>query len=90
MQFEPPTFHEYAVRADRSAPPTPYDPEDAIFSAARMLCADGAASGTAQGLKGAIFAYNHSHRYVRDVVAIAVRYTAAERALPHPRRRGRR
>ena len=90
MQFEPPTFREYAVRADRSAKLTPYDPMDAIFSAARMLCADGAASGTAQGLKGAIFAYNHSHRYVRDVVAIAVRYTAAERALPHPRRRGRR
>jgi hypothetical protein len=86
MQFEPPTFREYAVQADRSARLTPYDPKDAIFSAARMLCADGAASGTAKGLKRAIFAYNHAHWYVRAVLAIAARYTAAERALPHPRR----
>jgi hypothetical protein len=86
MQFEPATFREYAVRADRAAPLSPYDPKDAIFSAARMLCADGAASGTAKGLKRAIFAYNHAHWYVRAVLAIAARYTAAERALPHPRR----
>jgi hypothetical protein len=86
MQFEPATFREYAVRADRAARLTPYDPKDAIFSAARMLCADGAASGTAKGLKRAIFAYNHAHWYVRAVLAIAARYTAAERALPHPRR----
>jgi hypothetical protein len=86
MQFEPATFREYAVRADRAARLTPYNPKDAIFSAARMLCADGAASGTAKGLKRAIFAYNHAHWYVRAVLAIAARYTAAERALPHPRR----
>jgi hypothetical protein len=86
MQFEAPTFREYAVRADRSARLTPYDPKDAIFSAARMLCADGAAKGTAKGLKSAIFAYNHAHWYVRAVLAIAARYTAAEQALPPPRR----
>jgi len=45
MQFEPATFAEYAVRADRGARLTPYDPADAIFTAARMLCADGAARG---------------------------------------------
>ena len=81
MQFEPATFREYAVRADRSARLTPYDPKDAIFSAARMLCADGARGGTRQGVRGAIFAYNHAHWYVRDVLAIAARYTAAARAL---------
>src|SRR5580704_11083772 len=47
MQFEPATFAEYAVRADRSRKPSPYDPEDAIFSAARMLCSDG--GGSARG-----------------------------------------
>jgi hypothetical protein len=83
MQFEPPTFREYAARADRSARLTPYNPKDAIFSAARMLCADGAASGTAKGLRRAIFAYDHARWYVRAVLAIAARYTAAERALPH-------
>jgi hypothetical protein len=51
-----------------------------------MLCADGARGGTRKGVRGAIFAYNHAHWYVRTVLAIAARYTAAERALPHPRR----
>ena len=90
MQFEPATFAEYAVRADRSRKLSPYDPEDAIFSAARMLCSDG--GGRARGLKGAIFAYNHARWYVRDVLALAARYTAAARAghhqrAGHPRRR---
>jgi hypothetical protein len=67
MQFEPATFAEYAVRADRSARLTPYNPQDAIFTAARMLCADG--GGSARGLRGAVFAYNHAHWYVRAVLA---------------------
>jgi hypothetical protein len=75
MQFEPATFAEYAVRADGSTRLTPYDPEDAIFTAARMLCADG--GGSARTLPGAIFAYNHARWYVRAVLAIAARYTAA-------------
>jgi membrane-bound lytic murein transglycosylase B len=90
MQFEPATFAEYAVRADRSAKLSPYDPKDAIFTAARMLCADGARGGSAKGLKRAIFAYNHAHWYVRDVLAITARYTAAARhAQRHRRRRHR-
>ena len=80
MQFEPATFAEYAIRADRSARLSPYNPEDAIFTAARMLCADGAAGGSAAGLRGAIFAYNHAHWYVREVQALAAGYTAAEKA----------
>jgi hypothetical protein len=89
MQFEPATFREYAVRADRSARLTPYDPQDAIFTAARMLCADGARGGTRRGLRGAIFSYNHAQWYVRDVLALAARYTAAARALCPPARRVR-
>jgi Transglycosylase SLT domain len=82
MQFEPGTFAEYAVRIDRSGRLTPYNPPDAIFTAARMLCADGAASGTLPKLKGAIYAYNHAHWYVTDVLAIAARYTASARRYP--------
>ncbi len=78
MQFEPATFAEYAIRADRSARLSPYNPEDAIVTAARMLCADG--GGSAAGLRGAIFAYNHAHWYVREVLALAAGYTAAEKA----------
>ena len=91
MQFEPATFAEYAVRADRSAKLTPYNPADAIFTAARMLCADGAATGH---LQRAIFAYNHACWYVRDVLAIAARYRAQGRHRhafgPHRRHRVRR
>ena len=90
MQFEPATFAEYAVRADLAHKLTPYDPEDAIFTAARMLCADGAWGGSAKGLRRAIFAYNHAHWYVRDVLAIAARYTAAARRARHHRTRGHR
>jgi Transglycosylase SLT domain len=93
MQFEPATFAEYAVRADRGRGRgrklSPYDPKDAIFTAARMLCADGAAGGSARGLRRAIFAYNHAHWYVRDVLAIAARYTAAASRGRH-RAKGRR
>lgn len=94
MQFEPATFAEYAVRADPSAPLTPYDPKDAIFTAARMLCADGARGASRPGLERAIFAYNHACWYVRDVLAIASRYATAAHAGHHvrrhpPRRHGR-
>lgn len=82
MQFEPATFAEYAVRIDRFQKLTPYNPADAIFTAARMLCADGAAYGSLPGLKRAIFAYNHAHWYVKDVLAIAARYTASARLHP--------
>ena len=74
MQFEPATFAEYAVRADPRARLTPYDAKDAIFTAARMLCANGAGRGP-HGLRGAIYAYNHACWYVREVLALAVRYS---------------
>jgi murein DD-endopeptidase MepM/ murein hydrolase activator NlpD len=64
MQFMPGTWMEYGVAADGShRRPNPYDPRDAIFSAARYL----AASGGSRDIRKAIFAYNHAHWYV-DVV----------------------
>ena len=39
-------------------PPSPYDPTDAVYAAARLLCANGAANGA--DLAGAVYAYNHS------------------------------
>jgi hypothetical protein len=82
MQFEPATFAEYKVRVDPNAKLTPYDPQDAIFSAARMLCADG--GGSARGLHGAVFAYNHACWYVADVLTIASRYATQARPKPKP------
>jgi len=75
MQFEPTTFTRYAVKADPTTPLSPYDPADAVYTAAAMLCARGAASGTRAGIRQAIYAYNHSWPYVASVLAWASRYT---------------
>jgi len=64
MQFMPATWAQYGVSADGRGTPDPYDPADAIFSAARYLQANGAS----QDLRGAIFAYNHADWYVDEVL----------------------
>jgi hypothetical protein len=71
MQFEPGTFAEYdlPVPPGGAAPPSPYDPADAVYAAARLLCANGAAGGA--DLPAAVFAYNHSTAYVAEVLSIA-------------------
>jgi peptidoglycan DL-endopeptidase CwlO len=74
MQFLPATFAEHAVDGDHDGKTNIYDPADAIFTAAAMLCADGAAAGTPGGLNQAIYAYNHSRAYVAGVFAWAARY----------------
>jgi len=76
MQFLPATFARYAVNADPGHLLTPYDPADAIYTAARMLCADGARGGTSAGIQQAIFAYNHAGWYVTEVQAWAARYAS--------------
>ena len=70
MQFEPTTFTAYAVVGPGGAsPPSPYDPVDAVYTAARLLCADGA--GSVGGLYRAVFAYDHSAAYVDTVLVLA-------------------
>lgn len=56
MQFEPRTFARYAlpVPPGGARPPSPYDPADSIYAAARYLCALGAASDP----RNAAVAYN--------------------------------
>lgn len=74
MQFEPATFVAYdePVPPGGAVPPSPYDPTDAVYAAARLLCADGAAGGV--NLSGAVYAYNHSASYVAQVLALAQTY----------------
>jgi len=74
MQFEPTTFAEYAAGPDR--PLSPYDPADAIYTAAAMLCASGARGGTGTGIENAVFAYNHAGWYVSEVMSWAAKYAA--------------
>lgn len=64
MQFEPDTWLQYGIRVHGSGPPNPYDPADAIFSAARYL----AANGAPEHLREALFAYNHALWYVDAVL----------------------
>lgn len=77
MQFLPATFTEYdlPVPPGGTVPPSPYDTVDAVYAAARMLCADGAAGGV--DLAGALFAYNHSPVYVTSVLRVAAQVSAA-------------
>lgn len=77
IQFLPSTFKQYAhpVPPGGKKPPTPWDPVDAVYAAARLLCANGAKNG--QNLRRAIWHYNHSDAYVNRVLAIADRYKSA-------------
>ena len=74
MQFMPATWAEYGVDVHGTGVPDIHDPADAVFAAARLLCADGASA--AGGLSGAIFAYNHSDAYVANVLGWAAAYRA--------------
>jgi cell wall-associated NlpC family hydrolase len=75
MQFEPSTFAAYdqPVPSGGVSPPDPYDPVDAVYAAAKKLCADGGAGGV--DVPGAVFAYNHDSRYVTKVLALAASYS---------------
>jgi hypothetical protein len=73
MQFMPATWAEWGIVGfGQSGPPDIMNPLDAVPSAARMLCADGA--GSTASLRGAIFAYNHATWYVDEVLALASEY----------------
>ncbi|HEU5416702.1 MAG TPA: lytic transglycosylase domain-containing protein [Streptosporangiaceae bacterium] len=76
MQFMPATWAQWGIRGfGRSGQPDVMDPYDAVPSAARLLCADGAAAG-GQSLYRAVFGYNHADWYVREVLGLAARYAA--------------
>ncbi len=73
FQFEPATFAAYAtVGPGGVRPPSPYDPVDAAFTAATMLCADG--GGTSAGLRSAVLAYNHDSTYVDTVLVLSLAF----------------
>lgn len=76
MQFLPSTWSAWGINGfGEAGPPNIMDPFDAVPSAARMLCADGAATG-GQGLRQAIFDYNHADWYVDEVLTLAAEYAA--------------
>jgi hypothetical protein len=76
MQFLPATWAAYGVDGGGDGRADPYDPADAIFSAANYL----RASGAPGNWPAAIFAYNHAGWYVREVLSLARRLSAASPA----------
>ena len=64
MQFLPSTWKTWGMDANGDGVADPYNPVDAIFTAARYLHAAGASKNISQ----AIFAYNHAGWYVQSVL----------------------
>jgi soluble lytic murein transglycosylase-like protein len=71
MQFLPSTWRQYGMGGDID------DPRDAILGAANYLHR----SGAPRALDQALFAYNHSARYVRAVRRFAARMRVDERTF---------
>jgi murein DD-endopeptidase MepM/ murein hydrolase activator NlpD len=67
MQFMPETWLRWGMDANGDRFADPWDPEDAIYAAARYL----AAAGAREDLRRGIFAYNHANWYVDDVLELA-------------------
>ena len=70
MQFMPSTWLRWGMDADGDGVADPWNPPDAIFSAARYL----AAAGGRTDLQRGIFAYNHAQWYVDEILALARLY----------------
>jgi len=70
MQFMPATWAEWGYDADGNGVADPWNPTDAIYSAARYL----AASGGATDISAAVYAYNHAQWYVDEVLQLAQQY----------------
>ena len=76
MQFMPSTWLRWGTDADGNGLADPWNPVDAIYSAARYL----AASGAARDIRQAVFSYNHAWWYVNDVMQLAQLYGNSDTA----------
>ena len=93
FQFEPGTFATYdrPTPTGGAVPPSPFDPTDATYAAARYLCSLGIVANPTS----ALVAYNcgnpgpacqaASAGYAAQVLATAASYTASGRPEPGPR-----
>jgi membrane-bound lytic murein transglycosylase B len=78
MQFIPSTWRAYAPGPGTS----PHNVNDAALAAGRFLCAGGGNLRDPAALAAAVFRYNPSEDYVREVLAWAARYSAGVIPLP--------
>ncbi|MGE5275172.1 MAG: lytic murein transglycosylase [Verrucomicrobiota bacterium] len=70
MQFMPSTWMRWGTDADGNGVADPWNPVDAVYSAARYL----AASGGTTDIRRAVFSYNHADWYVNEVLQLAQLY----------------
>lgn len=70
MQFMPDTWLRWGTDANGDGVADPWNPYDAVFSAARYLAAAG---GTTDIYRG-VYAYNHADWYVKEVLDLATLY----------------
>lgn len=73
MQFMPATFADYGVDGDGDGIADINNDADSIYSAANYLVASGVTNGP-EGVREALFAYNHAAWYVNDVLYYAHGY----------------
>jgi membrane-bound lytic murein transglycosylase B len=74
MQFIPSTWARYAADGNHNGVEDPRDIDDATLAAADYLCATGPDLDKSDPRIRAIYAYNHSHTYVRAVLTVAAGY----------------
>jgi murein DD-endopeptidase MepM/ murein hydrolase activator NlpD len=70
MQFMPDTWLRWGLDASGDGVADPWNPQDAVFAAARYL----AAAGAREDLRRGVFAYNHADWYVDQVLELAAVY----------------
>jgi Peptidase family M23/Transglycosylase SLT domain/NlpC/P60 family len=73
MQFMPATFAAYAVDGNADGRTSITDPADSIYTAAAYLVVSAALRGP-DGIRSALYAYNHVDWYVGDVLYYAHAY----------------
>lgn len=76
MQFIPSTWKMAGLDGNGDGLADPFNLDDAALTAATYLCGHGRDLTTAQGWTNAIYAYNQSDAYIRQVRAQATAYAA--------------
>lgn len=84
MQFLPGTWQRFGVDGNDDGRASPHNVHDAASAAARFLCAGDADLREHADLVRAVFRYNQSESYVREVIAWAEAYRTGVRPVAVP------
>lgn len=82
MQFIPSTWQRYAADGNGDGVSDPHNAYDAALAAGRYLCAGATDLSDPLQLRAAVFGYNHSASYVREVLMWAEAYRTGVAPLP--------